>query len=109
MGRLAPKYIYRADIVDHYPNGQYWLEHAAKYHPAWHKCSYDVQRLHARNSLIMLGWQLNEPVDFVICWTKDGKASGGTGQALRIAEAYNIPIFNMHDPVYCDRLLKWLP
>lgn len=29
-----------------------------------------------------------------ICWTKNGSGQGGTGQALRIAKAYNIPIFD---------------
>ena len=36
---------------------------AAKYHPAWDKCDYDVRRLHARNSYIILGKQLDDPVD----------------------------------------------
>lgn len=35
---------------------------------------------------------------FVVCWTADGKASGGTGQALRVASAYDVPIFNLFDP-----------
>lgn len=33
--------------------------------------------------------------EFVACWTKGGKPTGGTGQALRIAAAYHIPIFNL--------------
>jgi hypothetical protein len=33
--------------------------------------------------------------EFVICWTKDGESSGGTGQALRIAAHHNIPIHNL--------------
>ncbi|NMA16004.1 MAG: hypothetical protein GX935_02005, partial [Erysipelotrichia bacterium] len=31
---------------------------------------------------------------FIICWTKNGSGSGGTGQAIRIAKAYDIPIFD---------------
>lgn len=29
-----------------------------------------------------------------MCWTPEGKITGGTGQALRIAKHYEIPILN---------------
>ncbi len=50
-----------------------------------------------RNVPQVLGRTLNPQYysKFVIAWTKDGKATGGTGQALRIAEHYNIPIYNL--------------
>lgn len=73
------------------------FDHAAKYHPAWEKCNGTTQVLHARNSMIMLGRYLNDPVDFVVCWTPGGQAVRGTGQALRIAKAYEIPVFNYGD------------
>lgn len=39
----------------------------------------------------------NEPdSEFVICWTHDGTDVGGTGQAIRIATHYNIPVFNLY-------------
>lgn len=41
-----------------------------------------------------MGWDLSTLSDFVICYTKGGKGSGGTGQALRIAKVYNVPIFD---------------
>jgi len=85
-----------------------WLALAEKFHPAWERCSPFAKLLHARNGPIVLGEKLNDPVDFVCCWTKDGKASGGTGQALRIAEAYNIPIFNWFDPTCEARLQQFL-
>ena len=107
-GRLAPKYIYRPEAVDHHPNGRDWLEHASRFHPAWDKCGDFVKKLHARNSPIILGERLDIPVDFVMCWTADGKASGGTGQALRIAKAHCIPIFNMQRTDCEERLLEWL-
>lgn len=75
-------------------NRSEWVELAARFHPAWNKCSDFAKLLHARNGPIILGENLNDPVDFVCCWTKDGKASGGTGQALRICEAFGIPVFN---------------
>jgi len=83
---------------------------AERYHPAWDRCSPVARALHARNGLIMLGPKLDSPVNFVVCWTSDGKASGGTGQALRIAAdpAYAIPVFNLFDPKADQALSNYL-
>lgn len=70
---------------------------ARAYHPAYHRLGPAARLLMARNSYQALGPDLDDPVSFVVCWTPDGKASGGTGQALRIAAAHGIPIFNLHD------------
>ena len=70
---------------------------AERYHPNWAACSEGVRKLMARNTFQILGFDCHSPVAFVVCWTKDGKASGGTGQALRIAEDRKIPISNLHD------------
>ena len=80
----------------HVPNmTQELLDFASAFHPAWDKCSSGAKRMHARNACQILGLYGDEPVDMVICWTKDGKRGGGTGQALRIAEYFNIPIFDL--------------
>jgi hypothetical protein len=50
-----------------------------------------------RNTYQILGQDCRTKSDFVVCYTADGKASGGTGQALRIAIAEKIPIFNLHE------------
>lgn len=70
------------------------FETAKKYHPNWNALKQGGQKLQARNCHQILGTDLETPCDFVICWTKDGKGQGGTGQALRIAKDYNIPIFD---------------
>jgi hypothetical protein len=49
----------------------------------------------ARNAMQILGEDLQTPTEFVIAWTIDGRDSGGTGQALRMADYYGIPIFNL--------------
>lgn len=59
----------------------------AEFHPAWDGLSDGSKRMHARNCHQVLGSDLETPVSFVICWTQGGKATGGTGQALRIAES----------------------
>ena len=70
---------------------------AAPLHPAWYRCSIHAKKLHGRNAAIMLGDDLRQPVEGVICWTPGGKVTGGTGMAMRIAAAHDIPIFNMAD------------
>ena len=70
------------------------FEIAEKYHPYWHNLSQGARKLQARNSHQVLGLDLNTPAKFIICWTKKGKGSGGTGQAIRISRAYGIPIFD---------------
>lgn len=83
-------------------------DHAALYHPAWDKCSDAAKSLHARNSLVMLGDWLDTPVTFVVCYTPRGAVVGGTGQSLRIAAAYSVPVFNLAVPGHGDALREWL-
>lgn len=68
---------------------------AKEFHPAWNKLTQAGRAFHTRNVHQILGQDLKTPTDLVVCWTKDGKASGGTGQALRIALQYKIPIYNL--------------
>ena len=71
------------------------MDVAAPLHPAWNRCSTNVRRLHARNAAILLGPDLDRPVNAVVAWTKAGAVTGGTGMALRIAEKHGIPAFNL--------------
>lgn len=71
------------------------IEAAKEYHPNWGALSRGGELLMGRNMHIVLGQDLDDPVDFIICWTKDGKITGGTGQALRVAESLAIPVYNL--------------
>ncbi len=99
------KVIYTAQDAQNFES---WSAHAATFHPAWDRCSDFAKLLHARNSAIILGATLNDPVLNVICWTKDGKDSGGTGQALRIARAHCINVWNLYDPGHLQVWQAWL-
>ena len=68
---------------------------AAQFHPTWDRLSPGAKKLMARTSYQVLGPQLNDPSKFVICWTPGGRVTGGTGQALRIAAYYLIPVYNL--------------
>lgn len=67
----------------------------ARLHPEWAKLSRSGQLLHGRNGYQVLGLDLKSPSEFVICWTSQGKRRGGTAQAIRIAEAYDVPVYNL--------------
>ncbi|MXY41608.1 MAG: hypothetical protein F4027_09470 [Rhodospirillaceae bacterium] len=82
------------------------MEIAAPLHPAWNRCSPAVRKLHARNAA-MLGVTLDRPVDACVAWSPHGRTEGGTGMAIRIAEACGIPVFNlgaMTPRAVCERL-----
>ena len=81
--------------VDRLGNFDEAMDIAEQFHPAWHKCSSGAKKLHARNVYQILGIDLNTPTNLVICWTPNGKRTGGTGQALRLAEALDIKIFDL--------------
>ena len=58
----------------------------------------------ARDAHQVLGGDLASPAAFIVCWTpgggRDGRdpRAGGTGQALRIAAAHALPVFNVANP-----------
>jgi len=68
---------------------------AMEHHPAPQHCNDYVRKLHGRNAIIVLGLDLITPVKFVACWTYKGNLQGGTALGMRIAEANNIPVFNL--------------
>lgn len=77
---------------------------AADMHPTWSRLGRGPRALHARNAHQLLGADLHTPATVVICWTPDGsldgssRASGGTGQALRIAAHLGVPVLNLARP-----------
>ncbi len=70
------------------------FEIAEEFHPYWHNLTQGARKLQARNSHQILGKDLDTLPQFIICWTKNSSGKGGTGQALRIANHYNIPVFD---------------
>jgi hypothetical protein len=74
-------------------------EIAEQFHPGWKYLKFGAKKLHARNVHQIYGYDVTKPEysDCVICWTKDAKGEGGTGQALRMAKHHEIPIYDMGD------------
>lgn len=77
---------------------------AGRYHPHWERCSRGARALHGRNVHQILGRDCNAPCRFVICWTAHAEISGGTGQAVRVALDYGVPIFNLARDVDRERV-----
>lgn len=81
-------------------------EIAKQFHPAWDRLKQGGKKLMTRNVYQLLGQDLNTPSRFVVCWTKDGRATGGTGNNLRTAIHYNIPIFNLYFDEDIDKVFE---
>lgn len=72
-------------------------------HPAWDNLSNAMKNLMSRNMYQILGRDLDSLVEAVYCYTKDGaqhagetsRNTGGTGQAIRTASKYSVPVFNL--------------
>jgi ribA/ribD-fused uncharacterized protein len=83
-------------------------EMASKHHPKWDEMGNGPRMLHTRNMGQVYGPRLDQPARFEMAFTVDGKASGGTGQAIRVAESAGIPVLNLHDQRIRAAVLKEL-
>lgn len=68
---------------------------AKLFHPNWDNIGDHGRDFMGRNTYQVLGVDLNKPTEFIVCWTPHGKIVGGTGQALRMADHYRIPVINL--------------
>lgn len=88
----------------------------SQYHPSWQYLKPFSKKLHTRNCFQILGLSLNEPASFVLCWTPDGAktesdtshATGGTGQAIRVAHAYGVKVYNLANDDDLRLAQQWL-
>ena len=79
------------------------LDSVKQFHPVPHKLNEYQTKLMARNYYQIMGFNNDMPVKFVICWTPDGCIShktrnintGGTGQAISIADSKGIKVLNL--------------
>lgn len=71
------------------------LSIAERIHPAFYRCSPYAKLLHARNCYQVLGPNLDDPSDFLICYTPGGEDVGGTRTAIILAREHGIPVYNL--------------
>jgi hypothetical protein len=85
-------------------------------HPAFKFLTYSSKNLVARNMHQVLGYDLNTPVEFIICWTPDGcetieqytKETGGTGSAITCGALRGVPVYNLQRPGRLQQLLDFI-
>jgi hypothetical protein len=80
----------------------------AHIHPAYESLSQGVKKLMARNSQILMGANAIQPTDFLIAWTPRGKATGGTGMSILLAQQLNRPVINLYDTNWKEQLNETL-
>jgi hypothetical protein len=90
------------------PNWQQAIATVNQFHPAPGKLSEFARSLMARNAMQVLGKSMNEPAKMVVAWTPGGQIVGGTGQALRMAQAYQIPVRNLGNPETLQKVQQFL-
>lgn len=104
-----PWYRFNSKWSPYHNPPQAALDEALIYHPNPKTIMNNIHvwKLMARNVQQILGADLlQEKSKFVVCWTPDGaergedttSKTGGTGQAIRVASAYQVPIFNLKNP-----------
>jgi hypothetical protein len=71
------------------------MEMIYRHEPYAMECNIGVKRIKARNVYQVLGVDLQKPSDVVVCWTPEGKITGGTGLAMKIAIKAGVPIINV--------------
>lgn len=105
-----------AVVFDRVPGAGQATRIAAQFHHRWDNLKHPVRKLMARNVMQILGDDCQSPCKFVICWAPrtqvDARGrvrdvAGGTGQAVRIAYAHGIPVFNLALPDHEGRLRQY--
>lgn len=69
-------------------------------HPCPSRLTQGALNMHSRNCFQVLGSKLVAPSQALVCWTKGGKAVGGTATAINLAINHKIPVMNMFDTQY---------
>jgi len=86
------------------------------YGPTWKYAKPATKKFMARNMQQVMGFGLDEPSKFVLCWTPDGcttksdrtKETGGTGQAIAYAEEMEVPVFNLFNENAENELIDFI-
>ena len=74
------------------------------------------RKLMARNAMQVLGRNCDDPSNLLVCYTEDGclnhasrtKDTGGTGQAISIADKYGVKILNLSDYSHLELVEQYL-
>lgn len=74
------------------------VQMARAHHPNFDGATQYVKKLLARNAQIIFGRDLDDPVEFVVTYSRNGFLKGGSAHSMRMARDKKIPVFNLHIP-----------
>jgi len=77
-------------------------------HPAYGKLSRGAKMLHSRNVYQVFGTDLKSPSDFLLCYTTNGTAKGGTRTAIKLGELADIRTRNLYDASFAIHIMDRL-
>jgi len=66
----------------------------------WVRTKSGAKKLHARNCQQVLGKNLDDPSEFLICWTQGGRPVGGTRTAIILAHNNHVPVVGLGGPEF---------
>lgn len=89
----------RTEIITLQEDDKAAFDSVKTFHPAYDKLTPSVKAINARYFNILANAQM------LICWTKEGKLIGSTGQAIRIATYMHLPIFNLGIQETLDKMI----
>lgn len=98
-------------VATNLPNFKEAMKLAEEIHPYWGNLKEPAKKLHARNCYQVLGHHLNSPSKFLVCYCKlnsKGEPSGGTRTAIKLAEKFNVPVFNLYLESDVQRISKFV-
>ena len=84
-----------ASNLDNFEKAKYI---ASMYHPNWSRLKDSAKTLHGRNAYQVLGFNLDDPSQVLVCYAEQvsmSQVKGGTNTAVQIAKAHGIPVYNL--------------
>ena len=106
---FLPWKFFQDNLSKFYKPQEWTYPIAQQFHINWFNLKPQDKKLHARNVHQILGYQENDKhSSFVICWTPNVETIGGTATAIKIANKYNIPVFNLADSKIRKRIEEFI-
>jgi O-acetyl-ADP-ribose deacetylase (regulator of RNase III) len=96
-----------------HPNAE---SYTSQFHQGWSYLAPAGRKMMARNAMQVMNAQLDKPVKFLMCETPDAAINasmttgktGGTGQAIRIADHNGVRIYNIKNPEHRQMVERWI-
>lgn len=89
-----PKAGWRGSDSPHFTVLPEAVEMAKKIHPDWSAMKEFGHAAHSRNCHQVLGPNLDDPSNFLLCWTEGAMKKGGTRTAIILAQNHKVPLIN---------------